>query len=235
MCRYALYYTPDPDSRPHAVLSSLLGRDALRDISVAQPALQGISAELLQKITAVPASYGVHATLKAPFHLLGDATESLLLARVRELAAVCNSFYTPPLVLSLLEQRFFALTCAHPCPALCALEMRFVMELDSLRAPLTPQDIARRGPLNLRQKQNLSIWGYHKVLADFVFHISLTAAITDRQLILQLEPVLREYLQPVLDTELHVHGMSVFKQNTAQGPFSLLEYAPFGDSPALQL
>lgn len=232
MCRYAIYYAPDSDSTLHTLLSSLLGRDALRNTPLQQAVLPGIAPELLQKLTATPAHYGVHATLKAPFYLLEGVTESLLLTRVRELAAACRPFDTPPITLNLLEQSFFALTCVRPCPSLCALEMRFVMALDNLRAPLTPQDIARRGPLSVRQHQNLITWGYHKVLADFVFHISLSTAITDEQLVVQLEPVLRDYLHAVLHTQLHIQGVSVFKQHTAQSPFSLLEYVPFGTSCA---
>lgn len=229
MCRYALYYTPAPDSMAHELLSALLGRDALRDTLMPQPTLPGITPELLKNLTAAPAHYGVHATLKAPFHLREDVTASLLLARVRECAAVQKPFYTPPLALTLVEQRFFALTCLRSCPSLCALERCLVTELDHLRAPLTQHDKTRRGPLPFRQQQNLSTWGYHKVLDDFVFHISLTGPVTDPQLALRLEPLLKDYLHPVLQTELYIHGLSVFRQRAAHEPFSLMEYVPFGN------
>ena len=49
-------------------------------------------------------------------------------------------------------------------------------EFDSFRAPLTPEDRARRNPsaLTPRQRDYLDRWGYPYVLEDFRFHMTLT-------------------------------------------------------------
>ena len=62
--RAAIYWAPELDDPLHAAGSAWLGRDAETAASLPQPALEGIA-----ELTADARGYGLHATLKPPFHL----------------------------------------------------------------------------------------------------------------------------------------------------------------------
>src|SRR3954465_4418494 len=64
--RLALYWAPEVDDPLHHLGSAWLGRDAEIGTPVPQPRLPGLD---LAALTADPRGYGLHATLKPPFHL----------------------------------------------------------------------------------------------------------------------------------------------------------------------
>ena len=67
--RYAVYYAPSAGDALHQAVTPLLGRDALGGLNVPQATPPGVDPVFWKAVTRVPAHYGLHATLKAPFEL----------------------------------------------------------------------------------------------------------------------------------------------------------------------
>lgn len=173
--RYAVYYAPAPDSPWWRFGAGWVGRDEIRDVPLAQPALPGIPPEDLWRLTGEPRRYGFHATLKAPFRLHPRTTEAQLLQRVDTLAAQLKPVSLGELAPAVLDG-FVALVPAVENAPLHAAAARCVIELDELRAPLTPGEIARRRPERLDEtgRRLLARYGYPDVLGRFRFHMTLS-------------------------------------------------------------
>ncbi|MEW6256422.1 MAG: DUF1045 domain-containing protein [Pseudomonadota bacterium] len=178
--RYAVYLAPPPDSFLWSFGSSVLGYDAARGEDLAFPELSGFDVEAWRDLTAEPRRYGFHGTLKAPFRLDEGRDEDDLLAAAEALAAQHHSFELAGLAVTALGS-FVALVPTLPLPALCDLADSAVVDLDRLRAPLSPPEVARRRPemLSARQREHLARYGYPYVLEDFRFHMTLTGPLTD--------------------------------------------------------
>jgi putative phosphonate metabolism protein len=176
--RYAIYHAPAVDSPWWRFGAAWLGWDERRRVALSQPEWPEWSQEEFHALTAEPRRYGFHATLKAPFHLAGKVDEACLCRRVDLLARQLPRVVLGPLVPSRIGD-FIALVPAQASPALHELAWRCVMELDDLRAPLTPEEIARRRPERLvpRARQFLERWGYPWVLDLFRFHLTLSGPV----------------------------------------------------------
>lgn len=166
--RYAVYFAPTRASAWWKFGAAWLGRDDAE--ARPDPVARGGP----QHLTAEPARYGFHATLKAPFRLAEGTTVEVLCERMQGLADTL-----PVLALGALAPRrlpgFVALVPIDSGPALAELAARCVVELDDLRAPLTNAEIQRRRPdlLDVRGRELLLRFGYPHVLERFQFHMSL--------------------------------------------------------------
>ena len=128
-----------------------------------------------RELTRDPRKYGFHATLKAPMALAIGKTEAGLLA-------ACETFAGTPRAIPVIRpvvdaiSGFIAVVPAEPSAELERLAADCVREFDSFRAPLTPEDRARRNPsaLTPRQCDYLDRWGYPYVMEEFRFHMTLT-------------------------------------------------------------
>ncbi|MDP5307676.1 DUF1045 domain-containing protein [Paracoccus spongiarum] len=173
--RYAIYHTPEG---PLAAFGAeWLGWDIARGREGRdRPA--GVEA-----LTRAARRYGFHATLKAPFRLAADSSEAALLADLRALAAGQPPVSLPGGLRLAALHGFPALVPAQPCAPLQQLAARVVRALDAHRAPLTPEDRARRNPDRLSEAQRnlLDRWGYPFVLGQFRFHMTLGARLEGRQ------------------------------------------------------
>src|SRR5207247_9903768 len=71
---------------------------------------------------------------------------------------------------------FIAVIPAEPSAELELLAADATKAFDSFRAPLSPEDRARRNPAALtpRQRDYLDRWGYPYVFEEFRFHMTLT-------------------------------------------------------------
>lgn len=103
------------------------------------------------------------------------------------------------------------------------------MDLDAFRAPLKTEDVARRGHLSLEERSNLYMWGYHRVLDSFQFHITLTDGIADAGLRALVGAGLRKALEGVLDAPLRIDALTLFKQENRNRPFSAVARLPFAN------
>ena len=173
--RFALYYLPAAGSPLARFGAVWLGRDAARPPGW----LAGIDAAGWRRMVAVPALYGLHGTLKAPFRLAPGRDRAGLEKAVRRLAAAWPAFQEPPLRLANMGG-FLALVPARPAPAMAQLAAAAVAGLDGFRAPPLPEELARRRVgLDARQETLLARWGYPYVMDAFRFHLTLTCRLGD--------------------------------------------------------
>lgn len=190
--RYAIYFAP---TGPLAAFGAAwLGWDMARGRSP-----RGSRPPRIKALTRTPRRYGFHATLKPPFRLAPDSDQDMLIADLRQIAAD-----QPPVMLAgglrlALLDGFPALVPARPSQALQDMAARMVRDLDHHRAPLSPEDRARRDPdrLSPPQRALLDRWGYPWVMGQFRFHMTLGARLDAAQgdaLIAAITPRLAPFL-----------------------------------------
>jgi putative phosphonate metabolism protein len=178
--RYAIYFAPPPGSDAWQAGSAWLGRCAATGQVLRQPEVAGVPAEAFARLTAAPARYGWHATLKAPFTLAEGISQADLERRLASVCAALPAFTLPPLGVARLGA-FLALTPDTPSHHLQRVADACVTQLHALAAPLSPSEWARRRGAGLSDRQEvlLQAWGYPHVLEQFRFHFSLTGPLND--------------------------------------------------------
>ena len=210
--RYAVYFAPQPHSALGQLGQRWLGLCAQTGTRTRPPS----------RFVAGPRRYGFHATLKAPMRLAQDASEDEFLGSVKSLAKLLQ-----PVELGLLEPRrlggFLALMQANGAhDEVSNLAWSCVRSLDHLRAPLTPEDIARRPDLKQAEQANLLQWGYPYVADQFRFHITLTSALSDTELD-EAETAFRAATGSSLDEPVMLDAISVYGDPGAPDTFRLIK------------
>ena len=197
--RYAVYFCPAPASPWWTFGAHWLGRDELCGNDLPQPVFAQLSQNELWSITSAPRRYGFHATVKAPFHLSANHTIDDLRVRLTSLASTLKPVALGPLQAVLLGD-FVALTPLTPPPELGTLAATCVTQLDDLRAPLTPADLARRQsvPLDAREQALLLQYGYPHVLERYQLHFSLSGPVAPET----AQRVLQAVVEPVAQLNL---------------------------------
>jgi len=221
--RYAIYYAPKPG--PFAdFTASWLGWDAGLGQAEAHPAIDGLP-QSVAALTETPRKYGFHGTLKPPFHLAPGTDEAGLKAAVATLAARLAPVTLPGLQLVDLHG-FVALTPLGDTSALAALAAEVVMTLDGFRAPPTAQEIARRKPdrLSERQRALLAQWGYPHVMDQFQFHLTLTGSLSASDSAATLR-ALKPHVAPLLPRPFVLADLALFGQ-ASDGMFCILHRYP---------
>lgn len=212
--RYAVYYTPAPESALATFGAAWLGWDSATGQVVAHPAVPADVAA----VTETPRKYGFHGTMKPPFRLAAGETVAALDAA---LAALCAE--AAPLTLSGLRRaalgRFLALVPSGDVAGLNALAARVVRDLDEFRAPLTEEDFARRrqGRLTASQDAMLTRWGYPHVMEQFRFHMTLTGRL-DADARAEVEQALDPLLSELPLAPYTLTGLALLGED-AQGRF----------------
>jgi hypothetical protein len=232
--RYAIYFVPAAQSPLYRYGSSVLGYDCYSGDAVTVPAAFKAAAPDWNELTAAPRRYGFHATLKAPFYLSPDCSEQQLVNAMRNFAALGHPVRTfMPTVGGL--GGFFAILPLTAELALDGLAASCTTIFDAYRAPMSPQERARRIALGLSQSQiqNLDRWGYPYVLSEFTFHLTLTGEVAGarRQAIFT---ILRDGLRG-MDAEqpVAVDRIALLKQDTPEASFRVLCEATLNGRPAL--
>ncbi|MBA4742692.1 MAG: DUF1045 domain-containing protein [Azoarcus sp.] len=228
MTRYAIYYTPAPDSALWQLASAWIGYDSHAGRAVPRPEALKVAPDDLTAATANPSRYGFHATLVAPFELAPGCTEAEL---VDALATFCGNW--PAFRAALQVGRiydFLALVPAHTDPRLDTLAAACVRGFDRFRAPLSDADLARRDSPDLSDHERtlLKRWGYAHVLDAFRFHMSLTSALPDEALA-RLQPELAALFADVPRAPVVIDGLSLLKQTDRASAFRCI--ARHGFSP----
>ena len=225
--RYAIYYAPVPGSGLDRFGAQLFGYDAYTGNDLAFP--EGVLRDVpdWRDQTSDPRKYGFHATLKAPLSLAAGKTEV-------ELVATCEAFAGTPREIPVIKpvvgsiDGFIAVVPEQPPDELVRLAADCVSQFDSFRAPLTPEDRARRNPsmLTARQREHLDRWGYPYVMADFRFHMTLTGRLAAAR----REPVLSmlrdRFAELGLDA-LAIDSIALFRQSDANSRFRNVGYWQF--------
>jgi len=230
MTRYAVYFAPEAGSAFEALGASAIGRNARTGETVAIAPVDGLDGETLIGLTASPRRYGFHGTLKAPFRLADGISTGDLYNEVGQLAARCRAFTAAPLRVGILSG-FVAIVPDGPNDDLVDLAARCVTALDHLRAPLTPEERARRNPdrLSARQAELLDQFGYPYVLDEYRFHMTLSEK-TGAGVAARIAAARRIDFACVLVSGFRVSSISVFVEESPGAPFMNVQQFPLGAS-----
>ncbi|NKN37136.1 DUF1045 domain-containing protein [Agrobacterium sp. a22-2] len=224
--RYALYFTPPEEDSLTQAAARWLGRDAFSDHQIAHDPVDGLPDGDLQDLLADPRRYGFHATIKAPFELAEGASEAHLLSAFEAFCSRTEAFDIPKVVVGQLGP-FFAIIPDRIYPVLQTFAASVVEEFEPFRAPLSEADIARRRPERLSdsQRANLMRWGYHHVMDDFRFHMTLTGP-ADPGIAPILSDVLNQRFADFVNRPLTVSGLGLFVEESRGAPFTVKSWLP---------
>jgi putative phosphonate metabolism protein len=224
--RYAIYFTAPQGSDLDRFGAAHLGYDAWSGDALPFPQAVLEAAPDWRALTQDPRKYGFHATLKAPMALADGKTET-------ELLDACAVFAGAPRAIPMIElvvqsiSGFIAVVPAQAPRELEQLAADCVGAFDSFRAPLTPDDRARRNPTKLtpRQCDYLDRWGYTYVMEDFRFHMTLTGRLdTARR-----EPILamlQDRFARLRIERLAIDRIALFKQDDTAARFRIIGQWP---------
>ena len=222
--RYAIYFVPAAATPLYRFGAAVLGYDCRSGQDV--PFIDGVDPASWPAIVREPKVYGFHATLKAPIRLADGVSQGDLVRAVSEFAARQEAVPQAPLALRTLGS-FIALVPAGEADGINHLAAECVRVFDHLRAPLTPDDRARRlkSPLTPRQIEYLDRWGYPYVFEDFRFHMTLTGALAPSDLERVL-PFLRERFAQVPQAHVvHLDRIVIARQDGVSMPFRVMHEA----------
>lgn len=224
--RYALYFMPPPDTPLGQFGARAIGYDAWSAQAVPLLPLPQYDGPEVAALTSEPARYGFHATLKAPFHLREGVQEAQLEALAQEFASRRRPVALGKLQVAALSQ-FLALTPEAASAPLNALAADCVQHFESVRAPLSDADRARRlrSPLSARQMRYLDTYGYPYVLEEFRFHMTLTGALPDETRA-DLQAALQAAWQPISHPVV-IEGLALAVQPSRDAQFRVLSYFAF--------
>jgi putative phosphonate metabolism protein len=227
--RYALYFTPSPQTSWHAAGSSWLGRDAFSGRLCTQPTIPGVSRDRLLSMTADARRYGFHATLKAPFRLAEHTSEHQLLEQV---ITFCASQQAIVLRAPHVAQHrgFLALQIDDVKGEVSSLAAQCVSRFDGLRAPLTESELAhrRRDALTPRQEVLLRRWGYPYTEEQFRFHMTLSGALQDPDIGTRLHRAATEHFAtPAAVEPLVIDALSIVREAAPGAPFLVWKRCSF--------
>ncbi len=210
--RYAIYVVPDGPWGDFG--AAWLGWDTRSGEDHASPH---------PELTARPRKYGFHGTIKAPFRLLPGQTAEGLAAAARALSGKFQPFSLNSLQLSRLGP-FFAMTAPGEQAQLRGVADTMLVEMEPFRAPLTPEDLARRRAAKLSAQQDAYLvqYGYPHVLDAFKFHLTLTGPAKDPE---RAEQVIRNAL-PAHAGALMIDSLCLCGE-AQDGRFHVIERMPF--------
>jgi putative phosphonate metabolism protein len=224
--RYAIYWAPPRDHPLWHAGCAWLGRDPETGETFAPPLLDGLDRARHAAITAEPARYAWHATLKPPFRLAAGETEASLDTAMSRFAATRSAFPAPTLAVSVLSG-FLAVTPAEPSPMLDALAAECVAAFDPFRAPPEAAERARRraAGLSARQESLLARWGYPYVMEEFRFHLTLTTRLPAEEAE-RMRRALGLHLADALSAPVMIDAIALYAEPAPAAPFTLLRRYP---------
>jgi putative phosphonate metabolism protein len=227
--RYAIFYTPH-QSDLALFGAQWLGWDSAASTTAKHPALSQSDGTPFDvaSLTRTPRKYGLHGTLKAPFHLAIGMT----LPDLKEAADSFAKTHAPVTMdgVSLQFLRgFLALRPTGDQSALSALAADITRDFDRFRAPLSEADIARRrkADLNARQDQQMLDWGYPFIFDDFHFHLTLSGKI-EQSYGEAVKDALTPQLSPILTRPFRIDGITVMGED-ADGLFHQIHRASLSE------
>lgn len=225
--RFALYFLPG-HGHLRELATSWLGYDIITGKPSRRPQTMIDLIPDLDKLTAIPRRYGLHATLKAPFHPATGRTPAQLQEALADFCRILHPVILPGLALTEMDS-FFCLAPLGNTDELNRLAGSFVREFDSFRAPLGENERQRRmaRSLTTREQLHLEQWGYPYVMENFRFHISLTGPLTDTIPRQEIRQLLEVYLIPALCQPLPIDSLALVREPEAGAPFELVERFTF--------
>ena len=226
--RYAIYFTPGQNDPLARTAASWLGRDPFTNAQPQPPVVSSLSQAEIAFHTASARRYGFHATLKAPFRLADDQTESALDHAVAAFSAGVEPIMLSQLVPARLDG-FLALVPGGPAPDVDRFAGEVVTAFDRFRAPLSEAEISRRNPDALSQEEfrNLCQWGYPYVFESFRFHMTLTGRVAEHDLA-RVRAAVDEVFAPVLEKPTTLDGLALFVEPEPGAPFVVKSWYRLG-------
>ncbi len=226
--RYAVYFTPartDPLTRKAA---EWLGRDPFDGTLLQPPDHTGLTPAEVAFHTAAARRYGFHATMKAPFRLAVDQTETALERALDAFCAEVAPVTVPRMALRQIDG-FFALVPAERSVELDRLAGDVVAAFEQFRAPLSDAEIERRNPdaLTAAQFRNLCQWGYPYVFEEFRFHMTLSSRVAGAEAE-RVRAAIETCLGPLTERPLTIDGLALFVEPEPGAPFSIRRRAALG-------
>ncbi|MCB1489973.1 MAG: DUF1045 domain-containing protein [Bauldia sp.] len=208
--RIAVFFTPPRDHPLTNAAADWLGRDAFTDEIRPRGEVPGFDSDEIAALTADPRRYGFHATLKPPFRIAAGHNLDDIRAALAGFCRTQPAFTIPALELTALGP-FFALTAGRATADVNELAAAVVRDLDPFRAPATEEEIARRRPESLseRQRDYLREWGYPYVFDEFQFHMTLTGRVPVARRAAMAE-VLRRRFAPFIGRPLAIDALALF-------------------------
>ena len=228
--RYALYFSPAENHPLTKAAARWLGRDAFSNETFPTPVVEGLTTEDVHELTADPRRYAFHATLKAPFELAEGRTEAELIEAFDRFVAENTAFDIPNTIVGQLG-RFFAIVPDQVYPELQDFAARIVEDFEPFRAPLSEADFARRKPetLSPAHRANLERWGYHHVMDEFRFHMTLTGQVPAEH-----APAMRAELDrrfaDFANRPLAIDGLALYVEPARGAPFTALRWLPLASA-----
>jgi phosphonate metabolism protein PhnN/1,5-bisphosphokinase (PRPP-forming) len=236
MTRYALYFTPLPDSMWWKAGCQWVGRDPASGAEYAQPAIAGLPHLLLPKLTSDVRRYGFHATLKAPFRLENGFTETHLLAMAQAFCALQRPLALAPMMVGKLGASL-ALQLAQPDAEVDALALRCTRYFDLLRAVPVEEERKkyRDKDLSAHQKNLLRRWGYPYTEDEFRFHLTLTDSLGDvpQESAAAIAAAAQAHFARVqAHGPLRIAGLTILRENQPGSPFMVWQRIAFNEHVA---
>lgn len=221
--RYAIYFVPAADSNLYRYGSSILGYDCYTGAAVDFPSEPGNGAVNWNELTAAPRRYGFHATLKAPFHLSSSATDRQLVNALQNFAALGHVIHKFTPTVRLLDG-FFAVAPVSVDASLDTFAATCTAIFDAYRAPMSPQERARRvaSGLNQGQIQNLDRWGHPYVHSEFRFHMTLTGKVPTRRRRAVIATLLNGLHRMRVEQSIAIDRLALLKQESADACFRVV-------------
>ena len=180
--RYAIYWVPAPDSALAAFARGWFGAE-VETGEPAGPATDfGLDAALIERATASPRRYGMHATIKAPFRLREGASVAGLAEALAAFCARRRRIRSGPLRLHRFS-RYLALVLGDERADIGWLADSCVTHFDPFRASLNDGDRARRsGTLPPAVAELFEQFGYPDIFHRFMFHVTLAGPLDCHEL-----------------------------------------------------
>ncbi|MFZ6654419.1 phosphonate metabolism protein/1,5-bisphosphokinase (PRPP-forming) PhnN [Undibacterium sp. TJN19] len=229
--RYALYFSPAPDTAWWEAGARWLGRDPMHAGSIAQRHIPGMPDLMLSKLTSGATRYGFHATLKAPFSLLEGFHENELISMARAFAKVQHSIKIPEMQIRMMGN-FLALRPSGNESDINALAMRCVSYFDLLRNAPDATYLAKRrhAGLSARQEILLQQWGYPYTEEEYRFHLTLSDDLgeVDADAQYALRKAAEQHFSRLLEnSQMEIDALTIFREEEPGAAFKFWMRFPF--------
>lgn len=220
--RYAVYYVPHHESDLAVFGKSWFGYDLSEGETDRN--LHGLDLELVRRVTAKPARYGMHATLKAPFYLAEGYSLEQLLDKADRFSKKRKKFTLGKLKIG-WHGNTMVLIENQKNHQINQFASQCVLKFEDFRAPLTMKERTRRleQNLNLHQRLMLEELGYPYVLSEFQFHVTLTDNMTEAEKE-KIVPALEMTLDGILEKPCEIDGIAIVGDPGNNQPFQMIEY-----------
>lgn len=224
--RYAIYFSPEPESDLWLFGSRWLGRDSATGDDIKRLTINAIKPKRLREITATAAKYGFHATLKPPFKLSKGHDREMLDEALEAFAAAHDPVPLPALELTELDG-FIALRPSQASAVLDQLAADCVREFDHFRKPPSKAELEKRRKAKLTDAQSkmLKKWGYPYVMDEFRFHMTLTERLekTERKAVLA---ELEDLSKNIVGKPLSIDVLTLMEQKSLDDKFEVVKCYP---------